>query len=177
MFSGLRQGSFFYVLEKGDNINLKIGQVDSVSNPQPKYNQFTPSQPFNQPETVVDVRVRFGEEYIDFKQLPSSLSIANFGQNGVVVSENKDAMNSEVESMIRTSKGILDSIPYHEKVIQTCDVILRELNPQFAKEKEQEEKIGALEQKMGSIEGTLSDMMGMLSKALGKNASFKNKEE
>lgn len=177
MFSGLRQGSLFYALEKGDNISLKIGQVESISNPQPKYNQYNPTQPFNQPETVVDVKVKFGDEHVDFKQLPSNLSIANFGQNGMVVSESKDAMNSEVESMIRTSRSILDSVPYHEKVIQTCDVILRELNPQFAKEKEQEEKIGALEQKMGSIEGTLSDMMGMLSKALGKNASLKNKEE
>jgi hypothetical protein len=55
--------------------------------------------------------------------------------------------------------------------------MLRELNPQFAKEKEQEEKIGMLEEKMGNIEGTLNDMMGMLSKALGKNAPSKIKEE
>lgn len=177
MFSGLRQGSLFYILEKGEDLNLKIGQVESVSNPQPKYNQYVPSQPFNQPETTVDVKVKIGEEALDFKQLPSNMSIANFGQNGVVVSESKEAMSAEVESMLRTSRGIIESVPYHEKVIQSCDVMLRELNPQFAKEKAQEEKIGMLEMKMGSIEGTLNDMMGMLSKALSKNISSKNKEE
>lgn len=176
MFSGLRQGSLFYILEKGEELNLKIGQVESVSNPQPKYNQYVPSQPFNQPETTVDVKVKIGDEVLDFKQLPSGLSIANFGQNGVVVSESKEAMSAEVESMLRTSRGIIESVPYHEKVIQSCDVMLRELNPQFAKEKAQEEKIGMLENRMGNIEGTLGEMMGMLSKALGKNTSKRQED-
>lgn len=173
MFSGLRQNSLFYILDKGEDLTLKIGNVVSVSNPQPKYNSYPNNQPFAQPDTVVDVKVKVGEETLDFKQLPSNLSIANFGQNNVVVSESKEAMSAEVESMLRTSRGILDSIPYHEKVIQSCDIMMRELNPQFAKEKEQEEKIGALEIKMGNIEGTLNDMMGMLSKVLNKNSNKK----
>ena len=177
MFQGLRQSSLFYVLEKGEDLKLKVGQVESVSNPQPKYNQYITSQPFSQPETTVDVKVKIGDEVVDFKQLPSNLSIANFGQNGVVVSESKEAMSAEVESMLRTSRNIIESLPYHERVIQSCDAILRELNPQFAKEKAQEEKIGMLEERMGGIEGTLNDMMGMLSKALGKNTISKNKEE
>jgi hypothetical protein len=86
-------------------------------------------------------------------------------------------MSAEVEGLLRTSRQIIESVPYHEKVILSCDEMLRELNPQFAKEKEQEEKIGMLEEKMGNIEGTLNDMMGMLSKALGKNAPSKIKEE
>lgn len=167
MFSGLRQNSLFYILEKGDTVSLKIGQVVSVSNPQPKYNQYQPLQPYAQPETTVDIKVKIGDETLDFKQLPSNLSIANFGQNGMVVSESKEAMCAEVEAMLRNSNSILDSIPYHKKVITSCDEMLRQLNPQFAKEKEQEEKIGVLEQKMGGIESTLSQMMGMLSEAVG----------
>lgn len=34
MFQGLRTNSLFYVLDKGENPNLQIGQVVSVSNPQ-----------------------------------------------------------------------------------------------------------------------------------------------
>ena len=41
MFQGLRTGGLFYVLEKGDELKLKIGHVVSVSNPQPKYNQMS----------------------------------------------------------------------------------------------------------------------------------------
>lgn len=170
MFSALRQGSLFYILDKSDNPTLKVGNVVSVSQPTPKYgNQYS----IGQPETVVDVSVKVGEDVIKFEKLPSVLSIANFGQNGIVVSESKDAMNAEVEAMLRTSRGIIESIPYHEKVVQSCDVMLRELNPQFAKEKEQEEKIGMLEQKMDGMDKTLANISRMLNEALNKP---KNKE-
>lgn len=176
MFQGLRQGSLFYILEKGDELNLKIGHVVSVSNPQPRYNQSSAIPSYvNQPEMVVDVKVKIGEETIDFKQLNANMNIANSGN--VVVSDSKEAMSAEVEGLLRGSKQIIESVPYHERVLVSCDAMLRELNPQFAKEKEHEEKIGMLEEKMGSIEGTLNDMMGMLSKALNKNTSKNNKEE
>ena len=162
MFSALRQGSPFFILEKADEPKLKIGSVVSVSQPTPKYNNtFIPNQQFT--EMVVDIVVKVGEEEIKFEKLPSNLSIANFGATGVVVSESKEAMNTEVEGM-----QIIDSVPYHEKVVASCDVMLRELNPSFKKEKEQEEKIGLLEQKMNGMEGTLSDIKDMLSLALNK---------
>jgi hypothetical protein len=176
MFSGVRQGSLFYILEKGDEMNLKIGQVVSVSNPQPKYNQYGAAPTFgSQPEMVVDVKVKVGDEAVDFKQLGANMNIANSGN--VVVSDSKEAMSMEVESILRSSRQILDSIPYHERVITSCDGMLRDLNPQFAKEKEQEEKIDALELKMGGIETTLNEMMGLLSEAVGHTKTKTKKEE
>lgn len=175
MFSGLRQNSLFYILDKSEELNLKVGQVVSVSNPTPKYKQYTSMQPYSQPEMVVDVKVKVGDDTLDFKQLNANLSIDNAGN--VVVSDSKEAMSSEVEALLRNSRGIIESVPYHEKVIQSCDIMLRELNPQFAKEKEQEEKIGALEEKMGGIETTLNQMMGILSEAIGQSKSKKSKEE
>lgn len=175
MFQGLRQQSLFYILDKGEDLKLNIGQVVSVSNPQPRYNQFTTPQPFGQPEMVVDVKVKVGEDTVEFKQLGANQTIANSGS--VVVSDSKEAMSAEVEGLLRTSKGILDSVPYHEKVIVSCDTILRDLNPTFKKEKEQEEKIGMLEEKMVGIEDTLGEMMNMLSSALGTPKSKRSKEE
>ena len=174
MFSGLRQNGLFYILEKGEDLKLRIGQVVSVSNPQPKYNQFGAGGFAAQPEMTVDARVKVDDEILDFKQLNANASIANSGS--VIVSDSKEAMTAEVEGLLHASKGILDSVGYHEKVLASCDGILRELNPSFKKEKEQEEKIGALEEKMVGIEGTLNDMMSMLSSALGQSKS-KRKEE
>ena len=128
MFSGIRQNSLFYILEKGENLDLKIGQVVSVSNPQPRYNQFGTTPTYTaQPEMVVDIKVKVGEDMLDFKQLGANLTIANSGN--VVVSDSKEAMSAEVESLLRNSKQIIESIPYHEKVITICDTMLRELNP------------------------------------------------
>ena len=176
MFSGLRTNSLFYILEKGEKPVLKVGQVSSVSNPSPKYGQYPTTPMFGQQmETVVDVSVKVGDETMEFKQLPSNLSIANLGQN-VVVSENKDAMNAEVEAMLRNSRGILESVSYHESVIASCDSILRELNPQLAKEKAQEEKIVGLEDQMGKLSVALSSIQDMLAQALNSGANIKNKE-
>jgi ribosome-associated translation inhibitor RaiA len=123
-----------------------------------------------QMETVVDVSVKVGDQNMDFKQLPSNLSIANIGQN-IVVTENRDAMNSEVEAMLRNSRGILESVPFHESIIASCDGILRELNPQLAKEKAQEEKIGVLEGQMKELGTTLGSIQEMLAKALNQSGS------
>ena len=175
MFQGLRQGGIFYILEKGEELNLRIGQVVSVSNPQPKYNQFGAPNYGAQPEMFVDVKVKVGEETLEFKQLNANMNIANSGN--VVVSDSKEAMSAEVEGLLRTSRQIIESVPYHEKVLQACDVMLRELNPQFAKEKEHEEKIGALEEKMGDINDKLNQMFDLLSETVGHSRSKKSKEE
>lgn len=168
MFQGIRNNSPFYILEKGESLVLKIGQVVSVTNPQPKYGQYAAPQNYGVPsEMFVDVKVKVGEEVVDFKQLNANLSIANSGH--VVVSDSREAMNAEIEGLKHNSKQILDSIPYHERVIEACEKMLSDLNPQFAKEKEHEEKIGALERKMNSIDGTLNQMMGLLTDAIGNN--------
>lgn len=167
MFQGLRQGGLFYILDKGDDMNLKIGQVVSVSNPQPKYNQFGSSAYGT--EMVVDAKVKVGDDVMEFKQLFASANIANSGN--LVVSDSREAMSAEVEGLLRSSQQILDSIPYHEKVITSCDTMLRELNPQFAKEKEQEEKIDALEERMGNIDDKLSKMFSLLSDTLEQRKS------
>ena len=174
MFQGVRQNGLFYILEKGDDLKLRVGQVISVSNPQPKYGQFNTPTFGSQPEMTVDVRVKVDEETMDFKQLNANASIANSGN--VVVSDSKDAMSAEVEGLLRTSKAILESVPYHERMLISCDNVLRDLNPSFKKEKEQEEKIGALEEKMVGIEGTLNDMMSMLSNALGQSKTKKKED-
>ena len=57
MFQGVRQGGLFYILEKGEDVRLKIGQVVSVSNQQPRYNHMSMGQPYAQPDIVVDVKV------------------------------------------------------------------------------------------------------------------------
>lgn len=175
MFSGLRQAGIFYILEKGDEMNLKIGQVVSVSNPQPKYNQFgNPNTYGVQPEMVVDVKIKVGDETVEFKQLNANASIANSGN--VVVSDSREAMSAEIEGMMRNSKQIIESVPYHENVLVSCDAMLRDLNPNFKKEKEQEEKMSALEGEVTGIKETLTEMMTMLSSALGTSKNKKKED-
>lgn len=173
MFSALRQGNPFYILEKGDKPSLKIGQVESVSQPKPKYNTYNPSLTFGMNmETIVDITVKVGDEKLEFKQVPSGLSIANFGDKGVVISESKEAMTAEIDGMLQSSKQILNSIDYHDSVITSCEDMLKKLNPSFAKEQERDDAIEALtsqvnsiQTEFGSIKGDVSKILGLLTKA------------
>lgn len=175
MFSGLRQENLIYILDKS-NLELKIGQVTAVSNPTPKYNNNPyPTQPFTHPEMEIEIKAKIGDNEITLEKLPANSSITS--KNNIVVADNRDAMNIEVESMMRNSRSVLDSVPYHEKVLLACDGMMRDLNPQFAKEKEQEEKIGALEERMGNIDGKLEKVLELLSDTIGGSKSKKNKEE
>lgn len=167
MFQGLRQNSIFYVLDKTNEPTLTIGQVVSVSNPQPKFPTYQPGQYNPQPmDMTVDVKVKTNDGEMEFKQLPANGQIANSGN--VVVAESREAMIAEVEATLRHSKEILDSKDYHERVVKSCESIMAVLNPQIAKEKAQEEKISQLESKVCGMEGTLSNIESMLQKALKK---------
>ena len=46
--------------------------------------------------------------------------------------------------------------------------MLRQLSPQFAQQKDQEEKISNLESKVGSMESKLDNITDLLTKALNK---------
>jgi hypothetical protein len=117
-------------------------------------------------ETVVDVKVKLNDEEVDFKQLPANGQIAN--DKNLVVSDNKEAMSAEVDTMLRQSKAILESVDYHKRVVDSCEGMLLQLNPQIAKEKEQTEKINKLEGKVSGIEGKIDKMMGWLQQTMSK---------
>ena len=169
MFSALRESSPFYILRRGagEIPVLQTGQVQSVSQPKPKFGTF-PGQ-FGA-ETTVDVKVIVGNETQSFEQLPSQLTIANFGSSGIVVSESREAILAEVESIHRNSLDIVKSRDYHEKVAEACGQIELELNPQLRKEREQEERIAVLEGKIGGLDGSIAELKDIVVKALNKSA-------
>ena len=149
MFSTLRQNSPIYILDKKGSPVLKKGIIESVSPQRSKSGSF-----YGQPlDMVVDIVVNVDSSKEEFKNITASFSIANDGN--LVISESKEAMSTEVDSMLSISKQILESVDYHQEVIKKCEQILKDLNPQFAKDKLQEEKINNLEERIGGVENTL----------------------
>ena len=94
------------------------------------------------------VKQKINDEEVDFKQLPANGQIAN--DKNLVVSDNKEAMSAEVDTMLRQSKAILESVDYHERVVKSCEGMLLQLNPQIAKEKSIKELQTILEQVVSS---------------------------
>lgn len=155
MFSALRQGSTIYILEKGENPTLKIGQVTSIT--QPNY-----TNNFLMNGATIDINVKVGNDSMDFRNVPSSNSITTY--NNVIIAETKELMSNEVDNMLSNSQSIVDSVPYHNNVISACEGILRDLNPRFAKEKERDEDINNLKTKIGGIETKMDKILTLLSK-------------
>lgn len=163
MFSALRQGALIYILEKGENPNVKIGQVESVTQPRPKYNQFNPTVPFMaNAETIVDITVSVDNEKKEYVGVPSNLSVHEYGN--VLLSESRDAMISEVNGMLQTSKQIIDSIDYHKKVVDSCEEMLKQLNPDYAKQQERDNAIDGLKSEVGSLKSDVNRILSLLTK-------------
>lgn len=175
MFSNIRQGAPIYLLDKvGQNGPiLKIGQVDQVSQLQPKHQTYTPGITIGLPnlnEMVVNIKVKFDDGPRDFNQVPANLSLADFN-NGTVISDNRADIISEVEVMAQNSKNIIASVPYHQRVVQASDSMLKQLNPNFAKEAERDTNINNLNQKVDSLTENVNTLVKLILENGGKLGS------
>lgn len=159
MFSALKQGSQIYVLDKKNSPKLHIGEVQSAVSSNPNYNAFIPN---NYIDNKVDITVKIDDSTLELKQINGNLGSATDPVSGIVIAENKDLMSLEVENMLQNSRKLLDSVPYHEKVIQSGEEILKKLNPRYAKEQERDEEMLNLKAKVGGMESKLDKIFDLL---------------
>ena len=151
-------------MEKGEQPNFKIGTVESVTQPRPKYNTYNPSIPFGaNMETIVDITVKIDNEQKDYIGVPSNASVHGYGN--IVISENRDAMVAEVNSMMQTSKQIIESVDYHKSVIASCEEMLKQLDPDYAKQQERDDAIDSLKGEVGSLRDDMNKILNLLTKA------------
>ena len=155
MFSGLRQGTALYVLDKSQEPKVVTGYVERVSAPHPMYQSYNPNVSFGANlQTAVDVVLKVGEDRKEFVGIPSTASIHSYGD--YVISESKDNMIQEVNAMMANSKSILANVEQHKSNIEACEKILKELNPVYAKEQERDEAIDSLTKQVNSMQDILA---------------------
>lgn len=160
MFSNLRANSQIYILHKDASPYVEIGSVVSVSQPQPKF----PVTNFMQPqEMVVDITVRVNENTVTLQKLPANLDVADQGINGnMVITTSREAMNAEIDSLRQKSLSVINSVEYHQKLVQDCEQLLQRLNPEFAEQKQQKQEIDLLKQQMSDMMGSMRELMAQL---------------
>lgn len=162
MFSNLRTNSQVYILHKEASPYVEVGTVVSVSQPVPKFpvNNF-----MNQQELVVDVTVKINDNTVTLQKLPANLDIADQGINGnMVITTSREAMNAEVDALRQKSLSILNSVEYHQKVVQDCEILLQRLNPEFAEQKQQKQEIDNLKAQMSEMMLGMKELMAQLKK-------------
>lgn len=155
MFSNLRGGAPIYILHKQEP-KVEVGEVLSVGQPQPQYPAYQNGL-IQSPRTMVDVRVKVGEQTIDLQKLPSELSVADC--NGMVVSETKDSIINEVAAMSKISQSVLDSMDRHQNIVTRCSELLEELNPEVKREAERVKEMSDLRAEVGELKSLLSQLL------------------
>ena len=156
MFNTLGKNSVFYILDKNNKPTIKIGKVTEAKiNP-----QF-----YGLANQEMDITVDVNGDSYEFKKIPSNVSIIS-PSIGIVISDNPEDMIKEYDSMVSTSKQVLESIEYNQSIIDSRDEIMSILNPRFAKEKKQENKLKSLEGRVGNMEQGIDDIKTMLSKLI-----------
>ena len=160
MFSTLRKGATIYILDRSSQPEVKIGYIDNVTVPRPMYPTYNPAVSLGtNMQTVVDLTVRIDDEKKEFC-VPSNLSIHTYGD--YTISENKEAMISEVDSLLQNSKDVLDSVDKHKAAIDSYENILKTLNPVYAKEQERDSTIDKLTQQVTGMQSTLNRLESLL---------------
>lgn len=147
MFSNLAQGSILYGLETKDEIKVFTAPITNVSLPRPLLTQNTFGQ---MPITVIDITATVNGEKREFKQVPGNLSIANFGQDSFILADSKESLNSYIESMLQTSRNVVESIDKHKALISQYEKAYKELNPNIAMNSD-DSAVKALREEVGEL--------------------------
>lgn len=157
-----------YILHKDATPYIEVGQVVSVSQPIPRYqaNNFMAPQ-----ELVVDVVVNVNGNNITLQKLPASLDVADQGTaNGsLFISTSRESINTEITSLRQKSQDIINSIDYHKKVVQDCEILLQRLNPEFAEQKQQKQEIDNLKAQMSEMMNGMKELMAQIKKETPKS--------
>ena len=153
MFSALSQGSSIYLLDKTSSPKFLIGEIVGVT--QPKFN-------FNQ--ATVDLKVKVEDSVQEFNNLPSINSVVTYNNGKLLISETKQGIQNEVETILTNSKNVIDNINQYKENIKDCEEILKQLNPQFAKDKERDDRLLNLENRFDGVESKLDKIFDLIRK-------------
>lgn len=170
MFQSVRPNSPIYVFHKGDTPRLETGYVVNQPIPKPKYQM---PHTFGQPqEMIVDLVIKLNDGTVNMNSIPAQLDIADSYSNGenLVISDSRDAMNSEILSLKQKSVDVINSKPYHENLIIAYDKILSDFNPDLAEKQAQQKEISELRAQMNEM----SKNMALLIKELKGGSTNEN---
>lgn len=155
MLSALSQGSPIYILDKTSSPKYKVGEVVGVS--YPKVNPYGI-------QNTIDLKVKIDGDVQEFSSIPSINSFVTYNNGKFIISETKQGIQNEVEGILQNSKQVLDNIDTYKQNIVDCETILKQLNPQFAIDKERDERLLNLETRFDGVESKLDKIFNLIQK-------------
>lgn len=164
MFSALNQGSLIHILDKTDGLKYKVGEVIGVTQTN-NFNAPIGTSSFPNLNNQIKIKVKVDGNVVDYPEVLSTASIASYNNGNVIISETKEAILSQIETIVQASKNYLSEefVNQQKTNINEGEAILKKLSPQFAKDKERDVRIDSLDTKVTSMESKLDKILIALS--------------
>lgn len=161
MFRDLQKGYAVNILDKTGSVPVyKLGTVVSVSAPRFE-NKAQPAgfPPQFSTERVVDLTVETDGTTLTYV-VPETWSMAS--STGVTLACDSVSIASELRSIIKRSKDALAATDNHKATIEQCETLLSQIEPSFAQNKEQNERMNKVESSLSKMEEAMTRILSML---------------
>lgn len=158
MFSNLSRGSILHGIDRQSGMSWFTGSVERVT-PSLGNSQF--QNAFGQfPQLNVDIVVNVNGKQREFRGVPSNDSIADFGTESVIISDNKDSLFNYMKSLLKTSEDAVnpDNIKRHREWIPQIRRVLSDMVPGSTSSDEVKE----LKNEVSSLKSQLAEAISLL---------------
>ena len=150
MFSALNQGSLVYILDKTDGVKFKIGEIVGTTVP-----QFA----VDGSGMVMKLSVKINGNVAEYNNVPSAATIVSYNNGKFIIAETKQSIQSEVESTLHNANYIIEHIEDYKSQITQCENVLKELTPQYAKDKARDEEIAGIKSDVAGMKGDIAKIL------------------
>lgn len=82
----------------------------------------------------------------------------------LIIAESKQTIQSEVEATLQHANYVIEHIEDYKNQIIKCEEVLKELNPQFAKDKARDERIAGIENEVAGMKGDIAKILAAVTK-------------
>ena len=150
MFSALNQGSLVYILDKTDGVKFKIGEIVGTTVP-----QFA----VDGSGMVMKLSIKVNGNVAEYNNVPSAATIVSYNNGKFIIAETKQSIQSEVESTLHNANYIIEHIEDYKSQITQCEDVLKELNPQYAKDKARDEEIANIKSEVAGMKTNIDKIL------------------
>ena len=155
MFSALNQGSLVYILDKTKDVKFSIGEVVGATVPQ---------YSIDGSGMIMNLTIKVNDENIEYKNVPSGASSVSYNNGKLIIAETKQTIQSEVESTLHNANYIVEHIDDYKNQITQCEEVLKQLNPQYAKDKARDERIAGIEFEVAGMKDNIAKILAAVTK-------------
>ena len=150
MISALNQGSLVYILDKTDGVKFKIGEIVGTTVP-----QFA----VDGSGMVMKLSIKINGNVAEYNNVPSAATIVSYNNGKFIIAETKQSIQSEVESTLHNANYIIEHIEDYKSQIAQCEDVLKELKPQYAKDKARDEEIANIKSEVAGMKTNIDKIL------------------